>query len=96
MRIADIIWRPEVIDKLAWKHGVTAEEVGQVLFGQALFRRAQKGHVPGEHVYSAFGQTEAGRYLTVFFIYKPSGEALILTARDMDSGERKTYERGKK
>ena len=81
MRIADIIWRPEVIDKLAWKHGVFAEEVDQVLFGQPLFRRLQKGHVPGEHLYAAYGQTESGRYLAVFFIYKRSGEALILTAQ---------------
>ena len=93
MQIVDIIWRPEVIDKLSWKHGVNAEEVDQILFGQPLFRKVQKGHIPGEHVYSAFGRTESGRYLTVFFIYKQSREALILTARDMDSSERKAYER---
>lgn len=93
MHIVDIIWRPEVVDKLAWKHGVTAEEVDQVLFSRPLFRKVQKGHVPGEHVYSAFGRTESGRYLTVFFIYKASSEALVLTARDMDSSERKAYER---
>lgn len=93
MRIVDIIWRPEVIDKLAWKHGVTAEEVDQVLFGRPIFRKVQKGHIPGENVYSAFGRTESGRYLTVFFIYKSSREALVLTARDMDSSERKIYDR---
>ena len=93
MRIADIIWRPEVIDKLPWKHGVIAEEVDQVLFGQPLFRKLQKGHIPGEHLYAAYGHTESGRYLIVFFIYKRSGEALILTARDMDTSERRGYER---
>ena len=93
MRIADIIWRPEVIDKLAWKHGVIAEGVDQVLFSQPFFRRLQKGHVPGEHLYVGYGQTESGRYLTVFFIYKRSGEALILTARDMENSERRAYER---
>ncbi len=93
MRIVDIIWHPEVIDKLAWKHSTTPEEVDQVLFEQSLFRKVQKGHVPGEHVYAAFGRNESGRYLTVFFIYKSTREALILTARDMDSSERKAYER---
>ena len=93
MRIVDIIWRPEIIDKLCWKHGVTAEEVDQVLFGHPLFRKVQKGQIPGENVYAAFGRTESGRYLTVFFIYKQSREALVLTARDMDSSERKAYER---
>lgn len=93
MRVVDIIWRPEVVDKLAWKYGVTAEEVDQVLFSRPLFRKVQKGHVPGENVYSAFGRTESGRYLIVFFVYKASREALVLTARDMDGSERKTYER---
>lgn len=93
MRIVDVIWRPEVIDKLAWKHGVTAEEVDQVLFGRPSFRKVQKGHIAGEHVYAAFGQTDSGRYLTVFFIYKQTSEALILTARDMDNRERRTHER---
>ena len=93
MRIADIIWRPEIIDKLAWKHGVTAEEVDQVLFGWPVFRKLQKGHIPGEHVYLALGRTETGRYLAVFFIYKQTREALILTARDMDNKERNAYER---
>ena len=93
MRIVDVIWRPEVIDKLGWKHGVDAEEVDQVLFGTAQFRKLQKGHIPEEHVYAAFGQTERGRYLTVIFIYKVTREALILTARDMDNSERKAYER---
>ena len=93
MRIVDIIWLPNVIDKLAWKHGVTPEEVDQVLFSRPSFFRVQKGHVPGEDLYSALGQTVAGRYLTVFFIYKDSQEALIISARDMDRRERRRYER---
>jgi uncharacterized DUF497 family protein len=39
-------------------------------------------------------QTEAGRYLTVYFVHKPTGEALIISARDMTKQERKSY--GKK
>lgn len=39
------------------------------------------------------GQTESGRYLIVFFIYKSTREALILSARDMDKKERRQYER---
>jgi hypothetical protein len=41
----------------------------------------------------ALGQTEAGRYLTVFFIHKKTKEVLILSARDMAEKERKMYER---
>ena len=34
-----------------------------------------RGHRAGEDVYGAFGQTEAGRYLVVFFVYKKDGRA---------------------
>ncbi len=47
----------------------------------------------GEDVYSAQGRTDAGRYLIVFFIYKPDHLALIVSARDMDAKERRRYER---
>jgi uncharacterized DUF497 family protein len=50
-----------------------------------------KGRYRGEDVYRALGQTDAGRYLTVFFIHKLTHEALILSARDMDDKERKGY-----
>lgn len=93
MRIIDIIWLPHIIDKLAWKHQVEPEEVDQVLFSKPLLRKVQRGHVPGECVYIAMGQTGDGRYLTVVFIYKKSREALILSARDMDAKERRQYER---
>lgn len=93
MYVADIIWLPQVIDKLDWKHNVMPEEVDEVLFGQPTYRKVQKGHIPGEDLYSALGQTEAGRYLAFFFIYKSTREALILSARDMDKKERRQYER---
>ena len=93
MHIVDIIWLPHVIDKLAWKHHVSPEEIEDILFGNPLYRKVQKGHVRGEDLYAALGQTEAGRYLIIFFIYKSTGEALILSARDMDDKERRQYGR---
>jgi uncharacterized DUF497 family protein len=54
----------------------------------------QRGERAGEDVYMALGQTNAGRYLTVLFIYKKKAkEALILSARDMAKKERKRYEK---
>jgi len=44
-------------------------------------------------MYTAFGQTDAGRYLIVYFIFKPYQRALIVSAREMDASERKRYER---
>ena len=93
MRVSDIIWLPQIIDKLDWKHQVLPSEIEEVLFGKPVFRKAQKGHVPGEDVYAALGQTEAGRYLIVYFVYKATREALILSAREMEANERNAYER---
>lgn len=93
MRIVDLIWLPGVIDKLDWKHNVKPEEVNEILFGSPIYRKTQKGHIPGEDLYAAMGQTESGRYLVVFFIYKSTHEALILSTRDMDKKERRQYER---
>lgn len=93
MYVADVIWLPDIVDKLAWKHHVSPAEVENVLSGRAVFRKAQRGHQPGEDVYAALGQTDAGRYLIVFFVYKRSREALVISARDMDEVEKRQYER---
>lgn len=91
MRIDDIIWLPHFVDKLAWKHQVSPEEVGEVLLvGNPRYRKVQKSHVPGENLYAAYGRTLAGRYV-VFCVYKLTREALIISARDMDAKERRLY-----
>lgn len=93
MNIADFIWLPDIIEKLAVKHHVTQDETEEVFFNRPKYRFAETGHQPGEDVYAALGQTDAGRYLVVFFIRKSGGTALILSARDMDQKERRSYER---
>ena len=92
MKIKGIIWIDEIIDKLAIKHNVTQNEVLEVLISQPHFRFTENGHRPGENVYAALGQTEGGRYLIVFFIYKKDGRAIILSARNMTPSERRKYE----
>jgi uncharacterized DUF497 family protein len=64
-----------------------------VFNNQPQFRFVEKGKRVGEDVYMASGQTDSGRYLTVLFIHKSGGDALILSARDMANWERKRYER---
>jgi uncharacterized DUF497 family protein len=93
IRINGIIWLDSVIEKVSVKHGVSCEEVRQVLRNRTMFRFVEKGHRPGENVYAALGQTKSGRYLIVFFIYKSDHRILILTARDMTVAERKRYEK---
>jgi len=92
LKIKGIIWLDEVIEKLATKHNVGQNEVLEVLLNQPYFRFVEKGNRSGENVYAALGRTKSGRYLMVFFIYKKDGRAIILSARDMTSSERRRYE----
>jgi uncharacterized DUF497 family protein len=93
MRIRGIIWLENIVDKLERKHAVKQEEVKQILDNSPYFRLIEKGHRRGENVYSAMGQTEAGRYLIVFFVLKKDNRALILSARDMTDSERRRYDK---
>lgn len=93
MKISGIIWLPAIVEKLIVKHRVTRDEVREVLRNSAHFRFVEKGHRQGENVYSALGQTDAGRYLILFFVRKKTGRALIVSARDMTASERRRYEK---
>lgn len=93
MYIDDFVWMPNILEKLTIKHQVEPEEVKEIFFNRPRFRFIELGHTPGEDVYSAASQTDAGRYLIVFFIHKPSHIALILSARDMNKKERRLYGR---
>jgi hypothetical protein len=93
MEIRGIVWLDSIVDKIGTKHGVSQKEVHQILQGRAMFRFVEKGYRQGENVYAAMGQTRAGRYLVIFFVYKADHRILILTARDMTFAERKRYEK---
>ncbi len=94
MRIENIVCSQRTEIKLESKHNVTLREARQVFFGNPRIRFAEKGHTIGEDVYVAFGQTLGGRYLSVFFIYKPARQTgVIISARDMSDKERKAYGR---
>jgi uncharacterized DUF497 family protein len=88
-----LIWYAEIVEKLETKHQVQQDEVREILKRSPGFRFVEKGHRPGENIYSASGQTESGRYLIVWFVYKKDKQVIILSARDMDSSERRAYEK---
>ena len=94
MRITGIIWLEDVVDKLARKHNVTTDEVEDALRAAHRFRFIETGDVEGEDLYATLSQTVAGRYLIIYFVHKSTGEALIISARNMTKKERQTY--GKK
>jgi hypothetical protein len=93
MQIDDFIWLPDIVDKLAIKHNVSQDQAEDVFFNRPRYRFVETGHRRGEDVYAAVGQTDAGRYLVVFFIHKADNTALALSVRDMDRRERRRYER---
>ncbi len=93
MRITGFIWLEQFVEKMARKHNVDPEEVEEVFASPPRYRFVEKGHIPGENMYAAMGQTEAGRYFITFFIHKEDGRALILSARNMDDAEKKLYRR---
>ncbi len=93
MKITGFIWLEEVVQKLLWKRSVEINEVHEIFLNKPKFRFVEKGHRKGENVYAAFGQTDAGRYLIRFFVYKKDNCASIVSARDMNDSERKRYDR---
>ena len=93
MKLSGVIWLEEIVEKIERKHRVTQEEVREILRTSSHFRFIEKGHRPGENVYSALGQTSSGRYLIVFFVRKKTRQALPISARNMTRAERRRYEK---
>lgn len=96
MRIDGVIWLEGVEQKIWEKHRVRVGEAEAILETGAHIRFVERGFRQGEDLYAALGQTEAGRHLIVYFIYKPqSREALVVTARGMTRKERRQYAKAK-
>ncbi len=93
MRVREVVWLPEIAVKLWDKHRITVIEAEEVLFGEPHIRFVEQGHQEGEDLYAAYGQTDDGRYVIVFFVLKRENQALVISARDMEGKERKTYGR---
>ena len=93
MQVNEIIWLPEIEDKLWEKHRITVVETEEVLFGKLHVRFVERGHHQDEDLYAGYGQTEAGRYIIIFYVLKRGHRALVISARDMNNKERKVYGR---
>ena len=93
IRIDEIVWKAEILEKIERKHGVSEAEVEEILLGTKKVYRVERGNVKGEDLYQALGKTASGRHLSIFFVFsKQERAALPISARDMDSRERKRYE----
>jgi hypothetical protein len=90
--IRQVVIRERYSEKILRKHRVDEDEITDILADrQTSFRKLQKGRVVGEDIFGAYGQTDSGRYLSVFFIHKINQDAFVLSARDMNNKERNRY-----
>jgi len=96
VKIEGFIWLADIVDKIESKHGLAVSEVENLFAGKPIFSKIEKGRTKGEDVYRALGQADSGRYLAVFFIYKMTREALVISARAMTAREKKHYAKRKK
>ena len=86
MRIYELIIEPGREEHIA-RYQVSVEEV---IFGVPFIRKARQGR------YHIIGQTQAGRYLTVFVAPRGNGIYGLVTARNADDAERRAYLRHRK
>ncbi|MGA7732893.1 MAG: BrnT family toxin [Chloroflexia bacterium] len=80
-----IIWLQWIIDKIVDKHGVEPEEVEQCFANEPYkVRKIENDKLV------FYRRADSGRYLLIIFVRKGQA-AQVITARDMDSKERKYF-----
>ncbi len=73
------------------KHGVSPAECEEIFFHRPLVAAPDEAHSGVEPRCYALGRTDAGRLLFTAFTVR-GGRIRIISARDMNRGERKVYE----
>jgi uncharacterized DUF497 family protein len=76
------------------KHNVQNWECEQVFFNKPLLILEEPEHSVAEKRWAAFGKTDSGRLLVLIFT-KRDNLLRVISARDMNSKERKFYEENK-
>ena len=85
-------WDEGNIDKNLLKHQVQNWECEQIFFNEPLIILDDPKHSLSEKRWAAFGQTDAGRLLTIIFT-KREKLLRVISARDMNRKEKKFYEK---
>lgn len=71
-----------------WSHGITEEEVREVL------ARPGEDRPSADDSRMALGQTQSGRYLRVIYVPDPGGKsAFVVTAYELRGNQLKAYRR---
>ncbi len=90
--ISSIKWKEESIEHIA-RHFISPQEVEEVCFNvnNAPFIRSGR-----ENLHYVFGKTNSGRFLFIVVRFIRGGEVRVITARDMNTWEKKYFKkRGK-
>ena len=77
------------------KHNVQNWECEQVFFNKPLLVLEDPGHSVAEKRWAGLGMTDSGRLLVVIFT-KRGNLLRVISARDMNTKERKFYEENEK
>ena len=86
MKVREFEWDEQNLFH-AIRHGVSREEIEEVITSPALIRRGRSG------VYLAYGQTLDGRYVIAFFEYRGGRVVRPFGARPMTMHEKKRVRR---
>jgi len=78
-------------DKNRLKHKVSAEECEEIFFNEPLIILEDRKHSEKEQRYAAYGVTNEGRKLMVYFTVREI-KYRVISARDMHRKERQFYE----
>lgn len=84
-------WDSGNLDKNMEKYGVSYGECEEVFFNEPFFTYSDDRHSSGEKRYYVLGETNAQRRLFIVFTIRRS-LIRVISARDMSTRERKTYE----
>lgn len=88
MHIEYLYWKDELREKILYKHGVTQEEVEEV-----IYKPKSEARKHGSNRYLVFGQTQDGRYLFIVLDEEEKGIFTPVTARDMTMSEKHAYKK---
>jgi len=94
-RFAGFQWDRGNSNKNLLKHNVQNWECEQVFFNKPLLVLEDPGHSVVEKRWAGFGMTDSGRLLVVIFT-KRGNLLRVISARDMNTKERKFYEENEK
>ena len=88
MRIEYLYWKDHIVEKIIEKHGVTSDEVEEVIHeGNPEIRKS------GKIRYLVWGQSCAGRYLFIVLEEESQRVFVPLTARDMRESETRAFKK---